>query len=60
MLDGYMMGFKAGYLFCICATVFFFFFFFLEKKPYFSFLILFRFKRLWIVNDVKNWSEASL
>lgn len=25
MLDGYMMGFKAGYLFCICATVFFFF-----------------------------------
>lgn len=27
MLDGYMMGFKAGYLFCICATVFFFFFF---------------------------------
>ena len=55
MLDGYMMGFKAGYLFCICATVFFFFF--LEKKPYFSFLILFRFKRLWIVNDVKNWSN---
>lgn len=55
MLDGYMMGFKAGYLFCICGTVFF-----LEKKPYFSFLILFRFKRLWIVNDVKNWSEASL
>lgn len=24
MLDGYMMGFKAGYLFCICGTVFFF------------------------------------
>lgn len=53
MLDGYMMGFKAGYLFCICGTDFFF----LEKKPYFSFLILFRFKRLWIVNDVKNWSN---
>ena len=40
MLDGYMMGFKAGYLFCICATVFFFFFFFREETLLFVFNLI--------------------